>query len=420
LHWQKLPAALDSMQSVDVKQCAAERTWNTGERSLPVARPRYQRGYVRLRGSNYELRFREDFISAEGKLYRQHRSIVLGAFRTKKEAKRVAEVYLRPLNQGTRQPQFDITLADFWSRYFEAEILPNLKFSTRQLYRSLAEKHLLPYFGGRKLHQVTRVEVQQFVGLKRREGYSSKTLEHLRNLLSRLFATANSWGWLEDNPAHGLKLPPGERRRQARVLSGDEIRRLLQVLPEPSRTIFALGVATGLRIGELLALQVLDIDLSAAILFVRRAIYRGELGTPKSPKSERRIPLASLLVHTLRSYLEARRVESEWLFASEAGTPLDDRNLIRRQVEPVCKDLGMPHFSWHSLRHTFRTIAGNRGVPPELVQSFLGHASLDTTMLYMHRVEEAERQAVEKVAEILCPIVPKVEPEGTAGLKLIQ
>jgi len=383
-----------------------------------VARPRYQRGYVRKRGMSYELRYREDFIEANGRLKRRHRSVVLGAFKNKKEAQRKAEVFLRPLNQGACRPQLDVTLEDFWTRYFEPEILPMFKLSTRQLYRSLTERHFVPYFGVRKLHEIPRLEVQRFITLKRGEGYATKTLEHLRNLLSRLFQTAVDWGMLQENPARGLKLPPREPRREVHILSAEGIQRLLGALPEPSRTIFALGIVTGLRIGELLGLKIDDVDLTGATLHVRRAFYRGEVGSPKTRRGERSIPLASHVVGLLMHYLGGRTVQSEWLFSSKAGTPLNDRNLMRRQVEPVCKALGIPHFGWHSLRHTFRTMAANRGIQPELVRAILGHESLETTMIYMHRVDSAEREAVEKVGEVLCPSVPNIT-KLVAGTKSV-
>jgi integrase len=376
---------------------------STGGRSFPVARPRFQKGYLRLRGKSWEVRFREDYLSPDGRLRRRHRSIVLGQFQSKKQARRAAEAYLRPLNQGTCRPRTDITLEDFWSRYYEPEILPTLKVSGRKTYRSLFHNHLLPYFGTRKLAEIQRVEVQRFISLKQSEGKSTETLAHLRNLLSALFATAISWGMVEANPASGVKLPPMERRRESRVLSADEIRKLLGALPEPSRSICGLGVATGLRIGELLGLKVNDLDFERATLNVRRAIYRGTVSTPKTAKSERLLPLAAPVVAMLRAYLKNRAVELEWLFPSKAGGPLNDRNLMRRQVEPVCKALGLPRFGWHSLRHTVRTMAGNHGIAPELVQGVLGHADLETTMRYMHRVGDAERAAVEKVAEVLCP-----------------
>ena len=144
------------------------------------------------------------------------------------------------------------------------------------------------------------------------------------------------------------------------------------------------------------------------------------MDTPKAPRSERLVPLASPVIALLTAYMETRVVKSEWLFPSKAGTILNDRDLMRRQVEPTCDTLALPRFGWHSLRHTFRPMAGNHGVAPELVQGLLGHADLETTMRYMHRVEDAERAAVEKVAAVLCPIVPKTEVKTERPKTLIQ
>jgi integrase len=359
-------------------------------------------------------------MDADGHLYRVQRSVVLGPFLTKREAKRRGEVVLRPWNRGASQPQMDVTLADFWSRYFEPEILPTLKFSTRKQYGSLAAKHLLPWFGSRRLAEITRLQVQQFIGEKRRQGYSRRTLEHLRNLLSRVFETAISWGWLQDNLVRGVKLPPGEPRSPVRVLTPEEIARLLAALPEPSRMIVVLGVTSGLRIGELLGLEIHDVDFSRGVLTVRRAVYRGNIGTPKTAYSERAVPLAASVAVLLGDYLNSRRMASGWLFASSALTPLEDRNLMRRQMEPACDRLGIPRFGWHTLRHTFNTYGSNQGVAMPIMQSLMGHASLETTILYTHPLEGAQREAVERIAGVLCPNVPKSEPSRVGGSGLIQ
>lgn len=168
----------------------------------------------------------------------------------KKAARQAASVYPRQFNQGASQPQFDITTADFWTLYFEPQILPTLKPATRKLYSCLAMKHLLPHFGNLKLCEIQRIQVQQFIGVKRCDGCAAETLGHLRNLLSKIFSTTMDWGWLHENTARGAKLPPTERKCLARVLSAEEINKLLSALSEPSRTVAALGVATGLRIGK--------------------------------------------------------------------------------------------------------------------------------------------------------------------------
>ncbi len=385
-----------------------------------MARHRYQKGFVFLRGRVWVLRFREDVVEADGTLGRRHRSIVLGPFLKKKEALREAEKHLHPFNQGAFKPQAAITLDEFWHRYFVPEMLPTLKFSTRKLYASLTNKHLLPYFGQQKLSEIQRLEVQHFVIEKQQHGYSVQTLAHLRDLLSKILETARSWGWLQDNVARGVKLPPMERVRKARILTVDNITRLSQALAEPVRTMFLLALGLGLRIGEVLPLRIEDVDLLSGMLYVRRDFYRGHIQTPKTPSSERRFALPQSLLSLLGGYLKRRESQSDLMFPSSAGTILDDRNLIRREVEPVCKELGIPRFSWHALRHTFATVADNNCVPLSVLQSLLGHTSPTMTMRYTHAQDDAKQAALEIVARVLFPNVPIFEASQLNKETLIQ
>jgi hypothetical protein len=107
-------------------------------------------------------------------------------------------------------------------------MLPTLKHSTRKLYSSLASKHLLPYFGELRLSEIQRVQIQHFVIGKQKQEYSVQTLAHLRDLMSKILGTAQAWDWLQDNVAQGVKLPPMEHVRGARVLAVAEITKLLE------------------------------------------------------------------------------------------------------------------------------------------------------------------------------------------------
>jgi integrase len=385
-----------------------------------MARRRFQKGCLFKRGKNWVLRFREDVVNPDGSSGRVHRSVVLGAISGKKEAQRQADSQLLKLNSGTHRPQAVITLDEFWHRYFVPEMFPTLKFSTRKLYASLVNKHLLPYFGGHKLSDIQRVQVQHFVIEKQRQGYSVQTLAHFRDSMSKILETAKSWGWLQDNVARGVKLPPMERVRVARVLPSVEIAKLLEALTEPVRTMFILALGLGLRIGELLPLRLEDLDSSTGVLYVRRDFYRGHLQTPKTPSSERRFKLPAALVYVLTQYLEHRETQSDLLFPNSAGTIFDDRNLIRREVEPACDRLGISRFGWHALRHTFSTIAENNRVPISVVQSLLGHTSASTTMLYTHAQDDAKQAALEIVAGVLFPNVPVLVDSASKVKPLIQ
>jgi integrase len=301
-----------------------------------------------------------------------------------------------------------MAFSDFWLGYFDPEVISKRKISTQQMYRYLGQKHLLPFFGQRRLCDLERAEVQDFINLKQREDYSPKTLRHLRNLLGKAFGVAISRDWMAHNPARNLELPRMERRRQARVLTLKEIADLLKAFDEQLRAVFLLGLLPGLRIGEILGLQVQDLDLEGQFFHVRRNVYRGHVqSTPKTAAGERWVPLASPVLEALKAWLAVRPLDSEWLFPNEAGKPYYERNLLRRKLWPVCNRVGIARFGWHSLRHTFSTYGGNNGVPLPVLQYLLGHASVETTMIYTHPLGEAQREAVERMASILLPNAPK-------------
>jgi len=115
-----------------------------------------------------------------------------------------------------------------------------------------------------------------------------------------------------------------------------------------------------------------------------------------------------------------RPARSDRLFPSAAGTRLRNRNLLRRHIWPACAQLRIPRFSWHSVRHTFSRFNGNAGVAVPILQSLLGHASPETTMVYTHPLEDVKRQALEDLASLLVPNVPSKQKLITKGSELIQ
>jgi len=180
-----------------------------------MARRRFQNGWVFKKGGNWVFRYREDIRRLDGTVFRKQRSVVLGPLHGKREAQAEAAKRLHTINSGAQRPQSSMTFSDFWNGYFDPEVIEKRKVSTRQMYRYLAQKHLLPFFSDRPLCDLARGEVQDFINLKQREDYSPKTLRHFRNLLGKVFGTAMSRDLIATNPARGLEMPTMEKRRQA-------------------------------------------------------------------------------------------------------------------------------------------------------------------------------------------------------------
>jgi integrase len=373
-----------------------------------MARRRFQRGTLRKRGKRspvWELQWRQDYIKTDGRIGRRLATRIIGACAdlTKRQAQKAAEEILRPLNLGKLRPESAMTVVEFWSRYFEPNVFPLLKPSTRRLYRDLFQLHLLPAFGCRRLSEIGTVDLQQFVLRKMDAGLGWQRAAHLRNLTSKLFATARKWAlFAGENPALAVELPKKTYVRERRMLAPDQIPRLLSELAEPVRSLVQLALLTGLRIGELLALRWEDLDLAAGKLRVERNYCRGDFGTPKSKASRRALPLPLPTAHALAALRPIGAEPGALVFPNSRGAACNDCNLLRRHLKPAGRRIGAPWLSWHVLRRTHCTLLQRAGGSLRDAQAQMGHAKGSTTLdYYTLEMPDSQREAVENLARMM-------------------
>jgi integrase len=314
---------------------------------------------------------------------------------TRRQAQSILDEKLRGLNQGSHKPQAVTTFRQFVEDHWIKQVLPVFKASTAESHLILSRKHLLPYFGDKRLCDIGTAEVQGFVTMKAEAGLAWNTVKNLRNLVSRVLRTAVEWNLLTSNPAHGVRLPAKQLSRPQTVLTAEQFRALLRGLPEPVRTMALLCGFTGIRAGELFALRWHYVDLERSVLQVRESVHRGKFGPPKTRSSVRDLPLGNVVLAAL---LEHRKRFEQYhphdlLFPSRKGTALCRNNLLRRVVYPACDRAGIPRVGWHSLRHLHATLLSEAGEPLKVAQAQLGHADLQTTLgVYTHVLPESQRR----------------------------
>jgi integrase len=120
--------------------------------------------------------------------------------------------------------------------------------------------------------------------------------------------------------------------------------------------------------------------------------------------------IKTLLAHRQRC---RQTTPSALVFVNEKGKPFNPDSLLKNSLHPTCELLGLPRVGWQSFRHTHATLLGETGESLRTAQAILGHSDLKTTLnVYMHAVPEAQRRAMEKVAEILDPNGPKLAESG--------
>lgn len=368
--------------------------------------------------------YREDVITAEGVRLRRIRTVRLGEVSRmgKREAERELSSRLAAINQGTHKPEVVIDFERFVLERWEPNILPMLRFSTARNYRHLARRHLVPFFGRMKLAEILPADVQQFLAEKAKH-YAPKTVLELRNLLSKIFGTAERWGYRQSNPARGAQVPALEDTRERIALAPEQVRKLLGELAEPFRTMVHLAVLSGLRRGELLGLRWGRVDFVEGSVTVAESNYEGHAGPPKTRASRRKVFVDSVVLNALRGIWPAEANADALVFPSERGTPLNPNNVLHRVLHPACRRAEIPEVGFHTFRYTFATWANANGESIKAIQAQMGHTDSRLTLsVYTQPMPEAQRQLASRVADklsgVLLPDAAKLpmEAEWPEGL----
>ena len=381
-------------------------------------RTRFQEGHVFLRRGKrrkvWAARWREDVIAPNGTVKRILRFAVLGTtseIRGKKEAKDLLQAKLRPINLGRQRPQSTMTMEQFVNEMWRPGVIPTLRSGSSRYYDVQLRCHILPVFGLRRLCDITRVDVQHFLADKRKNGFSGSSTHGMRTAISKVLQAAVDWSLLEQNPARGICIGDRAPKTERLYLNPKEVGQLLASLPEPCHTLVLVAVLTGMRIGEILALRWKAIDLVRGSIQVRETVSEGKFGSPKTKSSRRDIPMSQPVCEAFQAQLARCRQKNsdDLVFTTRNQTPLNPKNLRRRVLQPACKSLGLPLISWHSFRHTHATQLAEVGESLRTAQALLGHSDLETTLnVYTHAIPEAQRRAVDKIAEVLFTNVHKI------------
>lgn len=301
------------------------------------------------------------------------------------EARRIARKHLASLADGKdpgRTPEDTMTMQSLYERYWQDHVLVYTKPSS---HRRIAGwwAHCKPVFGHLLVKDVKRAQVVAFhASLRAKPVTANKAVA----VLSKLFNLANEWEWLADgsNPARRIKRYREQER--CRILSRDELARLLEALHDADPTfarLIRLLLLTGCRVSEIAHSRTEWVDLRRRLLVL-----------PDSKSGPRKVPLsdaAMLLVAT---------VQTKWLIpnANDTGPWRQPQDYWRR----LRKRIGLADVRLHDLRHTFGSYAHlDGGLSQREVADILGHKSLKMTERYINSVSGQVVANMDKMAQVL-------------------
>jgi integrase len=290
--------------------------------------------------------------------------------------------------------------------------------STYLRYEGIANNHLKPALGHRKLKDLTRAEVRRLYTEKGKT-LSSRSVDYIHATLQMALSQAVRDDLISRNVASGER-PRNSRQRSsedAKALSPAQVKALLMgAKGQRNEALYIVAVHTGLRQGELLGLKWTDVDLEKGTLSVRRSLKITDngldFGPPKNKTSRRSVPLNKTAVAALKAHRARQNAEilaaPEWrdtglVFPNRVGKPINPSNLYHREYKPLLKHAGLEDegFTFHALRHTFASALCGKREYPKVIQSLLGHSSITQTMdTYSHLMDGMGDDAVGGLDEV--------------------
>jgi site-specific recombinase XerD len=304
-----------------------------------VPRRRFQKGNISVRGKTpmrYGM-FREDALKPDGTFKRVRRRVLLGPVSSLSEraAWKLLQPHLDRVNAAAKLPPKSGITLDSFVKEWRSSVAVNLKGSTTRAAESHLRAHILPKLGSLPLTEINTKAVQWVVAYLATGGRSRKTVENVLLTLSSILRVAKSWDYACGGfTLADITMPRQGVRKEQRCFTDEEVGRIIVAAPEPFSTIFAVTAVLGLRIGEVLALRVSDLDFQRKIVRVRQSVDAATrtVQAVKSEASSADVPMPSQLESRLRAHLAKHDGKDELLFVNRRGRPFSANKLREKHI----------------------------------------------------------------------------------------
>ena len=298
---------------------------------------------------------------------------------------------------------------DDWLRYVEHD--RKRRPSTVRDYTNCVRCYLKPAFHeDTPLDRISVADVDAYRARVVADGrLSDRTINKTLVLLHGIFKRAQREHGLTGNPAAGAERQPQRRSGDFQVLEPVEAMQLAACADnDQDAAMFIVAAFTGLRLGELLALRWSDVDFTRRLVHVRRNYVMKQETTPKSGKV-RSVPLIDQAARALDEL--SRRTEftgdDDRVFINAVGDVVN-HDQLRKRFKKALERAGLKPLRLHDLRHSFGTLAV-QAFPLSDVKAYMGHANIETTMVYVHHVPQHD--AADKLSALVDaaqPALPEV------------
>ncbi|GHU82647.1 site-specific integrase [Clostridia bacterium] len=302
-----------------------------------------------------------------------------------------------------------------------AHIKIKVKSSTYAKYYFIVSRHIIPEIGTFKLFQINQKIIREFIQQKSENGrisdqgnLSAKTVKDIFTIIKSILEFAKKEYGLTDFKLESNLSKTTQKRVE--VLTKEEQTEFITYLitsTNESKLGVLISLFTGIRIGELCALQWQDIDFHSGILKIRRTIQRilnpdqtnGKktmviIDTPKTQNSIRDIPLPDFLLTILKKQTKGK-IANSYVISNDSSKYIEPRTM-QNQFKRHLTQANIQDIHFHALRHTFATNAIENGFDIKSLSEILGHSSVNITLeKYVHSSMDQKRLQMQKLQVLL-------------------
>ncbi len=331
-----------------------------------------------------------------------------------------------------------MTTYQYLKRWLKTYVKNTVKDSTYISYEGYVENHFKNTIGEISLKKLNTHTIQELYNYKTEMGLSAKTIRNMNSCLHKALSQAVKENYLFQNPCGGVQLPKNRKKRVS-IFSHEECNMLIRESYNHRYGVFIrLTLATGLRLGELLGLRWQDIDLYSGTLHVNQSLNRLKdvtgkqktrivIETPKTECAIRSIPLPEgaireLILWKKQQDNERKNFKKEYrsfdmVVTQPNGYYIEPRT-FKDHYNKMLKEAKIPHHTFHSLRHTFVTIALEEKMDIKTVSAIAGHSSVSFTLdTYGHVLEEHKRESMKLMNKLYIQDMEQKEHKYAVSVK---
>lgn len=298
------------------------------------------------------------------------------------------------LNKQQANP--DMSFGSLVELYFE-DMENRLRKSTIENKKYIINLKILPYFENMPINQIKATHIRKWQNelMNDESGYSETYLKSINNQITAIFNYAVKYYDLKENPCHKAGSMGKKNAEEMLFWTKEEYDKFIDSISDKpqSKIAFETLYWTGMRIGELMALTLQDVDFDNKTITINKSIQRLNkediITPPKTPKSNRVITIADFLSDDLKTYTSEMLYE---LHAKDRIFPFT-KFFLHKEMDRGCKKSGVKRIRLHDLRHSHASLLVEMGFSPLLIAERLGHEKVETTMnTYSHLYPNKQNQ----------------------------